>query len=165
MLSQRKPARSPSGSSGDWKLLLRPLAVTALLLAAATLLLVTLVLRLSVAPDPPTVAVLVGRSPEPSSSASPAQVEAVHQALHSLGDQCRLGKSDRSDASINRNVDTLLTFARRYPEGRFAIDDETGSALSLLFVARDTLRPCDSVEAARVDLALPSKFRDSGANR
>ena len=139
--------------------------VAALLAATAVLILVTLLLSRAALPDPQAATMPSAPSPEPSSSAPPAQVEGVHQALHRLGDQCEPVRNDRSKSVIKRDVDTILAFARRYPEGRFPIDDETGSVLSLLLVARDTLRPCEPAEAARVDRALPSEFRDPKTNR
>ena len=143
-------------------------AVAVVLIGVAivgTLILGTVLLNSGPSPDPPAAVVPSAQSPEPRSSAPPAQVEGVHQALHSLGDQCEPVRSDRSKPSINRDVNTILAFARRYPEGRFPIDDETGSVLSLLLVARDALRPCEPAEASRVDRALPAEFRDPKPNR
>jgi hypothetical protein len=137
----------------------------AAVLLAVTVLIAAVLLRPASPPDSPVAVVPNAQSPEPTSSAPPAEIERLHDALHDLGDQCEPVRSDRSKPSIDRDVATILAFARRYPEGRFPIDDETGSVLSLLLVARDTLRPCEPAAAARVNRALPSEFRDPKITR
>lgn len=164
MPRQQSLTPSPDHPDGRRKLPLRPLAVAAILLAV-TVILGTVLLHPASAPNSQVATVSNVQSPEPSSSAPPAEVERLHKALHNLGEQCEPVRSDRSKPSINRHVATILAFARRYPEGRFPIDDETGSVLSLLLVARDTLRPCEPVEAARVNRALPSEFRHPKTDR
>lgn len=137
-------------------------------------------MALAVATSAPFVATLIGNdsrsgvpaspavvrgtpSPEPTSRAPAAAVRRMHGALHDLGTQC--GPSARADlAAVDRDVSTILDFARRYPEGRFAVDDETGSVLSLLLVARDAVRTCSPSAARRVDGALPLNLRDAAAD-
>ncbi|WP_280909020.1 hypothetical protein [Streptomyces sp. SAI-090] len=103
---------------------------------------------------------------EPSPSASAvtppaAQVRPVHEALHDIDAVCRAeGGGGGEQASLTRDVDTIIDFSRRYPDARFPIDDETGSTLSLLLVTRQSMRECAPDLGARVDRALPSDFRD-----
>ena len=101
-----------------------------------------------------------GAPAEPSSRAPAREVERMHDALHALGRECDKDESRRSAARIERAVDTVLSFARRYPEGRFAVDDETGSALSLLVATREDLRSCAPAASARVSDVLPPGLRN-----
>ena len=160
MPRRRRLNRDPDRPD-SWTLRLRTLTVAAAVLAV-TVILAAVLLRSVAAPSSPVAVVPSAQPPEPSSSAPPAAVQQIHDALHGLGDQCEPVRSDRSKPSINRDVTTILAFAQRYPEGRFPIDDETGSVLSLLLVARDALRSCEPAEAARVNKALPPGFRDPG---
>lgn len=100
------------------------------------------------------------QTPEPTSKAPPQEVNRLHQALHSVAQECQKQETARSFPRIDRDVDIILRFARRYPEGRFAIDDETGNALSLLLATHDDLRTCAPAAAARLNRALPAEFRD-----
>lgn len=97
---------------------------------------------------------------EPASKASEREVERLHQTLHSVARECQKPETIRSFLRIDRDVDIILRFAHRYPEGRFPIDDETGNALSLLFATRDDLRTCAPAAAARINQAMPLEFRD-----
>lgn len=103
-----------------------------------------------------------GRSPAPARSAKPKpqEVRRVHAVLHGIEEACsgsRVGP--RVSASLEANANTIVRFARKYPQVRFPIDDESGRALSLLLVAREALLPCAPLAAARVDRALPQKYR------
>ncbi len=100
------------------------------------------------------------QTPEPTSKAPSQEVNRLHQALHSVAQECQKQETARSFPRIDRDVDIILRFARRYPEGRFAIDDETGNALSLLLATHDDLRTCAPAAAARLNRALPAEFRD-----
>ncbi len=141
-----------------------PLALAAPL--AAALALIAFVAWLSFQTGPGTTdAEPAGRpgssqTPEPTSKAPPQEVKRLHQALHSVAEECQKQETARSFPRIDRSVDVILNFARRYPEGRFAIDDETGNALSLLLATHDDLRSCAPAAAARLNRALPAEFRD-----
>jgi hypothetical protein len=93
-----------------------------------------------------------GSGPGPASTAVPGDVDAAHQALHSLGDQCRSAAPD--SGAILASVDAIAGFALRYPVGRFPIDDESATADSLLRVTRETLTGCAPDQLVRVDQAL-----------
>lgn len=104
----------------------------------------------------------------PSSTASAvsppaAEVRPVHGALHDLDARCKPGASSKVQIGLARDADRIVAFARRYPNARFPIDDETGSTLSLLLVARQSLRTCAPAAAATVDGALPPQYRDRPA--
>lgn len=99
------------------------------------------------------------QTPEPTSKAPSQEVSRLHQALHGLASECQKEEPARSVPRIDRSVDIVLSFARRYPEGRFAIDDETGNRLSLLLATHDDLRTCAPAAAARLNQALPPEFR------
>lgn len=99
-------------------------------------------------------------TPEPSSKAPPKEVNRLHQALHGLAKECEKPETARSYPRIGQDVDVVLSFARRYPEGRFAIDDETGNRLSLLLATHDDLRTCAPGAAGRLNRALPAEFQN-----
>lgn len=90
------------------------------------------------------------------------QVDVVHAALHTIGSRCaqRTNPGGRAQDELAKNVDTIVLFARRYPNSRFPIDDESGTALSLLFATRDELRVCSPRQAARINQVMPAEFRD-----
>jgi hypothetical protein len=151
-----------NGRGSTWPLALAAAAVVLALSAIA----LSVLLRPATPPDPSAAVVSSTASTEPPpSAASAAEIQRLHRALHDLGKQCQEPEGKRSQPSINRDVDIILAFAKRYPEGRFPIDDETGSALSLLLVARNELRPCAPAAAARVDSALPPEFREPTPRR
>ena len=79
----------------------------------------------------------------------------MHLALHDIGDKCAPEFDTGVRRRLSAETDVILDFARRYPVARFRIHDETGSALSLLLVARNELRECSPADAVRVDRALP----------
>lgn len=107
----------------------------------------------------PAARVVSSQTPQPTSKALPQEVNRLHQALHSIAHECQKQEPARSFPRIDRDVDIILSFARRYPEGRFAIDGETGSALSLLLATHDDLRTCAPKAAGRLNRALPVEFR------
>ncbi len=85
----------------------------------------------------------------PASTALPSSVEAVHKALHDIGEQCLETTPDLG--KIGSDVDLIITFSLRYPTGRFLIDDETANASSLLLVTREAVKPCAPAELDRLD--------------
>ncbi|MBP0456040.1 hypothetical protein [Streptomyces montanisoli] len=91
------------------------------------------------------------------------QVRPVHQALHDIGAKCPPDAGSSSATSLTRDVDRILAFAHAYPHARFAVDDETGSTLSLLLVTRQAMRTCAPAEAGRVNQALPVAYREATA--
>jgi hypothetical protein len=60
---------------------------------------------------------------------------------------------------VERHVAVLLDFARRHPQARFPIDDESGTSLSLLLVVRQELADCDPAHLPDVERLLPRRFR------
>jgi len=84
----------------------------------------------------------------------------VHRALHDIGEKCSASAEDVKRPDVGSSVRVILGFARKYPEGRFPIDDETGSALSLLLVTKDELDTCSPRHAARVARELPPDLRN-----
>lgn len=108
----------------------------------------------------PAAVASVPRRTEGFSKAPAAEVQRVHAALHDIGRWCESRADLRAPRRLARAADVILIFARRYPKARFSIDDETGSTLSLLLVARYELRNCAPTDAARVDGVLPPKVRD-----
>jgi hypothetical protein len=96
-------------------------------------------------------------SPEPTVSATAAEIQAAHDALHHIGEECAAPGDTSPDVATD--VATITAFAARYPVGRFPIDDETGTAVSLLLVTRQALEGCAPEEAARVAALLPPELR------
>ncbi|MEU1273230.1 hypothetical protein [Streptomyces sp. NPDC005799] len=98
-------------------------------------------------------------------SASPVrppadQIQPVHNALHDIDARCGRKAATISDqAQLQRDADGVVAFARRYPDARFPIDDESGTTLSLLLVTRQGLLTCAPEAAATVNQALPAEFR------
>ncbi|MFJ9011654.1 hypothetical protein [Streptomyces canus] len=106
------------------------------------------------------------RSATATPSASPVrppadQVQPVHDALHDIDARCggNATAASSDQAPLQRDADRVVAFARRYPNARFPIDDESGTTLSLLLVTRQGLLTCAPEAAATVDRALPSDFR------
>ena len=96
--------------------------------------------------------------PRPEESAPAAAVEPIHRALHSLGRACRPGAGIGQEAQARRPVGVILDFARQYPNAGFPVHDETGTTLSLLFVARDEVQSCAPALTARVERLIPRKY-------
>jgi hypothetical protein len=108
--------------------------------------------RIIQAPPPP---------PTPTQTAPAGEAQQVHAALHDIGDWCRTTPSRRAQTRLDHDADLILTFARRYPEATFPIDDETGRALTLLMTTRQALSTCSPAAAARVGRALPRQFMNT----
>ena len=105
-------------------------------------------------PDTSSSDLWVGVGTFGSARNAPAQeIDVAHSALHAIGDQCR--ESDPDRAVIATSVEAIIDFARRYPEGRFAIDDETATATTLLVVTRDAVIDCAPWEVPAIDAEIP----------
>lgn len=97
-----------------------------------------------------------GRAAEPTAT----EVREIHAILHRLERTCAQSRrSPTARRQLDRDVATILAFADAYPEARFQVDDESGSALSLLLVAREATRPCAPASSRRLDAALPERLR------
>lgn len=96
--------------------------------------------------------------PRPNETAPPAQVAEIHRALHTLGRVCRPGADTDQTSRAQQPVAVILDFARRHPNVSFPIHDETGTTLSLLFVARDSVRSCAPSLMARIERLIPSEY-------
>jgi hypothetical protein len=111
-------------------------------------------------PGDDATAVLQGSSAPPTFPTIPeGEVQVMHRALHGVGETCAQAAPARSQATLDRDVTVLLDFARRHPQGQFAIDDETGTSLSLLLVLRQDLGTCDPAAVPLVESLLPPSFR------
>lgn len=86
----------------------------------------------------------------------------VHDSVHALGRICKPGATNLTPR-VRPHVETVLNFARRYPDASFPIHDETGTAVSLLLVTREGLRTCAPPLVDSVNQALPPQYRSSGA--
>ena len=96
---------------------------------------------------------LIGRSQEELSSTIPSdQVGVAHRALHDIGTQCE--SISPATGPIRDDVARIITFANRYPDGRFPIDDETANARSLLLVTKYAVDRCAPQEIASIEVAL-----------
>jgi hypothetical protein len=87
------------------------------------------------------------------------EVGRIHAALHTIGRLCTHPADARNAPTLEQQAQTLLVFARRYPDSTFRIDDETGRTTSLLLVGREALRRCAPPLAHRLDDALPTSLR------
>ena len=96
----------------------------------------------------------------PRSSAAPEDVQVAHDALHEIGEQCLEADPDRD--AIGASVDSILEFSRRFPTGRFPIDDETATATTLLVVTRDAVEKCAAWAVPEVEAELPADLRRAG---
>jgi hypothetical protein len=102
--------------------------------------------------EPASENLWVGATPYgPISTAPPAAVQVAHHALHDIGAECIKPTPDLQ--TITADVDSIISFAKRYPVGRFPIDDETATASSLLLVTREAVNDCAPAEAERLDAA------------
>jgi len=84
----------------------------------------------------------------PASDAPPDEVQTAHDALHDIGTRCRADQPDLSAIAVD--VDLVIEFARRYPTGRFPIDDETATSSSLLLVTSEAVTDCAPGEVDRL---------------
>lgn len=96
--------------------------------------------------------------PRPEQTAPPAAVRPIHRALHTLGSVCKPGDDTKQTSRARPPLEVILDFARRYPNVSFPIHDETGTTLSLLFVARDSVRSCAPTLMPRVERLIPSEY-------
>lgn len=96
--------------------------------------------------------------PRPKETAPAAAVQPVHEALHTLGRVCRPGAGADQASRARRPVDVILDFARQYPNVSFPQHDETGTTLSLLFVARNEVQSCAPALTARVERLIPAEY-------
>ena len=103
--------------------------------------------------------------PRPQDTAPAAAVKPVHRALHTLGRLCRRGAVDAKATQARRPVMVILAFARQYPNVTFPLDDETGTTLSLLFVARNEVTSCAPALTALVERLIPPEFLPPPAGR
>ena len=137
---------------------------TALLALAGSAGMVSLVVVLAAidtkSPDQPTGARSAQNItiPRPDAIAPGAAVEPVHRALHVLGRVCRPGANTDQAPRATRAVSVILQFARRYPSVSFPLHDETGTTLSLLFVARSQVQSCAPQLTARVERLIPREY-------
>lgn len=128
--------------------------------------LVILGLVISGSPDPSAPAIITNgpptpMAPRPDKTAPKYAVPRVHRALHALGRICKPDDTANRASQVRPHVETILDFARRYPEVSFPIDDETGTTVTLLFVTRDSLRTCGPSLVERVNQALPPQYQSS----
>lgn len=77
----------------------------------------------------------------------------MHNARHDIGAQCLTSNPDLG--VIASDVDLIIAFSRRYPVGRFPIDDEPATASSLLLVTREAVTDCAPTEVERLDEQRP----------
>ena len=96
--------------------------------------------------------------PRPEAAAPAGAVKPVHRALHVLDRVCRPGGGTEQASRARRSVTVILDFARRYPNVSFPVHDETGTTLSLLFVARNEVQSCAPALTARVERLIPPEF-------
>jgi hypothetical protein len=92
-----------------------------------------------------------------------ADLDRVHAALHDIGERCypQPSTDPASREALDADAAVITSFAARYPDIRFNIDDESGTALSLLLAARDDLTGCRPGAAAVIDAALPAAYRST----
>lgn len=96
--------------------------------------------------------------PRPKEPAPAAAVEPIHRALHTLGRVCGPGAVADQASRARRPVTVILDFARRYPNVRFPVHDETGTTVSLLFVARNEVQTCAPALTPRVERLIPPEL-------
>jgi hypothetical protein len=88
----------------------------------------------------------------PTSTAPAEDIQAVHNALHDIGEQCLTPTPDMS--TIAADVGLITAFAQQYPVGRFPIDDETATASSFLIVTRGAVAECAPENLDAIDAQL-----------
>ena len=97
--------------------------------------------------------------PPPKESLDDRQAEPAHKALHALGRACKRPSTRRDPETVLRPLRVIENFASQHPDAGFAIDDESGSTLTLLIVVRNELEACDPTVIPRIDALIPSKYR------
>lgn len=100
-------------------------------------------------------------APSMEETAPAAEVQQIHRALHALGKICKLPDATNQTALARPSVEAIVDFARRYPNARFAIDDETGTTVALLLVAREALRTCAPSLIPQISRTLPSRYQST----
>ena len=152
------PTRTPA-KAGDGRRRRRTLVVG--LLATIGIPLVIGAFMSALAPAPP------GDDASGTADAAPtiptADLDRVHAALHDIGERCfpQPSTDPASREALDADASVITSFAARYPDIRFSIDDESGTALSLLLAARDDLAGCRPGAAAVIDAALPAAYRST----
>lgn len=151
------PFAGASGSSRRRKLVI----LAASLLAIG---MVALGLGMLTSPDQTTPAATFSGSPtpmapRPEEQAPKNESRRVHRALHAIGRICESGDTSERTALVRPQIETILGFARRFPDVSFPIDDETGSTVALLIVTRDGVRTCAPSLMGKVNGALPPEYQ------
>ena len=140
----------------------RPVALLAIAGSLALLVLATVLAALvgrnspdqpATNPSPQNVTI-----PRPEQTAPADAVTPVHRALHELSRVCTPGGGTNQSFAARRPVTAILDFARRYPDVSFPLHDETGTTLSLLFVARHEVRSCAPALTERIDRLIPHDY-------
>ena len=157
VLSQT-PAAVADRSSFRTSLGVRTLLLSGLVLLALLVGGVTMIARSSRAK--PAVSSF-GATRAPSTLLTAAQTADVHDALHDLDARCTRASTPGATQAIAHDTDVIVAFSERYPDAVFPIDDETGRTLSLLLVARQSLRRCAPYLVSRIDALLPFDLRSS----
>lgn len=96
--------------------------------------------------------------PTPAGTVPATVSQPVHRALHTLERTCARGDGTERTARARPPLEVILDFARRNPDVSFPIHDETGTTLSLLFVARASLGSCAPGLVPRVERLIPAKY-------
>ena len=97
--------------------------------------------------------------PSPTQQPPRRRVDDVHDALHALGRACDTSAERRDPSDVRRAVDSIVAFATEFPSAGFRIDDEPGTTLALLIVARHELRSCAPSLMPRVQQLIPQEYR------
>jgi len=106
------------------------------------------------------VAVEAGGNGETSAAPCAAAIRRVHVTMHAIDSACSgMRPALRQTGRLVRDAHKLADFARAYPRAQFRIDDEDARAISVLLVARETLKTCAPRAAVIVDGALPAGMR------
>jgi len=87
------------------------------------------------------------------------EVRQVHAALHDFATWCVPSASGAAQRRLEASARLIVAFTRRHPNARFRVDDEWGTALSLLLVTRHELAQCSPSAALLADGELPADVR------
>lgn len=153
------PTRTPA-KAGDGRRRRRTLIVGLLATIGLPLTIGAFVSALAPAPPGDDASGTAGAAPSPIPT---ADLDRVHAALHDIGERCfpQPSTDPASREALDADASVITSFAARYPDIRFSIDDESGTALSLLLAARDDLAGCRPGAAAVIDAALPAAYRST----